>query len=99
MSPSGVWENQVFPNAVKPPFVRRTVAFSGQAAQALFLAGANRAANVYGVWVDEKKGGRPQSPDSLRTRVSLWVSGVSRARRSAKFWRDKRLGKSERIAV
>jgi hypothetical protein len=52
-------EKQMFTNAVKPPFQRGAIASPGQTAQTFLFASPYRPTNVYGVGIDDEKGGFP----------------------------------------
>lgn len=90
-------KNQMLPHAVIVAIQRGTVAVADQAAHALFAARSHGPANIYRMGVDNIKRGRPSPANSQSAWHSCCSKGVSRARRSAKFCRDKRRGKSSRM--
>ena len=93
-NPAAGGEEDMLADATKPAAQGRTAADGGQPAEAARGVGlARRPADVYGMGIDDEKGGGPPSRAVEKKLERRSNSGWSRARRSAKFWRESRRGK------
>ena len=90
-------EYEMFPNPVKPAFQGSAVSAPNKSGQTLLLPGSHRTTDIYGVGVDNEKGGSPSPSSVQNARERCCISGVRIARRSAQFWRERRRGKSDRM--
>jgi hypothetical protein len=86
-------EDEMLADAVEPALQRGAVAVLGESVEAFFLARPDRTADVDRMGVDDEKGGAPSPPNSQKAWESFFMSGVSRARRSAQLGRESRRGK------
>ncbi len=91
-------EDQVLTHPVEVALQRGAVAGPGQPVQAAVLfPGPDGAADVYGVGVDDEKGGAPSPANSQKAPQSFSMSGVRMARRSAKLGRESLRGNNFRM--
>jgi len=91
--------DQVFPDSTIAARKCTAVALLRQAAQADFAVSPrpNGPTDVYGMRIDGEKGGWPSPANAQSAPQSRSISGVSKARRSAKFGRESRRGKRDFI--
>lgn len=85
-------KKQMLTNTVKPAFQRGTVAPFSESSQTFLFAGAYGPANVYGMGVNDEKGGFSSPSRAINAFESFWTSGVRIARRSAQLGRLNRRG-------